>query len=34
MKTWILVADSARARIFEIGAQDGQLFEVGGYANP
>lgn len=34
MKTWILVADSARARIFEIGMQDGQLFEVGGYANP
>lgn len=34
MKTWILVADTARARIFEVGAQDGQLFEVGGYANP
>jgi protein required for attachment to host cells len=34
MKTWILVADSARARLFEIGASDGQLFEVGGYANP
>ncbi len=34
MKTWIMVADSARARLFEIGAKDGQLFEVGGYANP
>lgn len=34
MKTWILVADSARARLFEVGLQDGQLFEVGGYANP
>ena len=34
MKTWILVADSARARVFEVGAKDGQLFEVGGYANP
>jgi protein required for attachment to host cells len=34
MKTWIMVADSARARLFEIGVKDGQLFEVGGYANP
>lgn len=34
MKTWILVADSARARLFEIGASDGELFEVGGFANP
>lgn len=34
MKTWILVADSARARVFEVGAKDGLLFEVGGYANP
>jgi protein required for attachment to host cells len=34
MKTWILVADSGRARVFERGAKDGVLFEVGGYANP
>ena len=34
MKTWILVSDSARARVFEVGVDDGQLFEVGGYANP
>jgi protein required for attachment to host cells len=34
MKTWIVVADSARARLFEVGVNDGQLFEVSGYANP
>jgi protein required for attachment to host cells len=34
MKTWILVADSARARLFETGAVDGDLQEIGGYANP
>lgn len=34
MKTWILVADSARARVFEVGAKDGQLLEVGAYGNP
>lgn len=34
MKTWILVADSARARMFEMGMKNGQLLEVGGYANP
>ncbi len=34
MKTWILVADTARARVFEVDAKDGHLLEVGGYANP
>ena len=32
MTTWVLVADSARARLFE-GAHDGTLSEVGCYTN-
>lgn len=34
MKTWILVADAGRARLFEAEARDGALLEIGGYANP
>jgi protein required for attachment to host cells len=32
--TWILVADGARARLFESAVADGALTEVGCYANP
>lgn len=32
--TWILAADSARARIFEAGAVDTQLHEVEDFLNP
>ena len=34
MKTWVLVADSGRARLFETGAKDGEIFEVGAFTNP
>jgi protein required for attachment to host cells len=34
MKTWILVADAGRARLFEAQSRDGVLAEIGGYANP
>ena len=34
MKTWILVADAGRARLFESQARDGMLAEIGSYANP
>ena len=34
MKTWILVANAARARLFEAGERDGQLVELAGFASP
>jgi protein required for attachment to host cells len=34
MKTWILVADEARARLFEGTAMDGELIEVADFAHP
>lgn len=34
MKTWILVADEARARLFEAGYTDGELLELAAFAQP
>jgi protein required for attachment to host cells len=34
MKTWILVADEARARLFEGGAANGELLEIVDFAHP
>lgn len=32
--TWILVADGAKARLFELAAKDAQLTELGCFVNP
>lgn len=34
MKTWILIADQARARLFEACAADGGMHELAGLAHP
>lgn len=34
MKTWILVADEARARLFESERMDGELLEVADFVHP
>jgi protein required for attachment to host cells len=34
MKTWILVADAGRARLFENTSMDGELVELAGFAHP
>ena len=34
MKTWILVADDARARLFESERTDGELLEVADFVHP
>lgn len=33
-KTWILIADSTRARLFEVGTRDRHLSEVACFTNP
>lgn len=34
MKTWVLVANAACARLFEAGSSDGQMVELAGFASP